>query len=401
MRKLGAALSAFFLGAASAWPADVTTVADVRVFGGQHFFQGAASDVASNVNAIVTPVVKFSDQWSLLPTYTGEYRGTRDVQELAGGGTLFQDSMRHSLTFKEVYTASPSWKFKGTAGAAMEWLRETKDEKWSDGLFNNRKFSGGVEAEYDATEALGGRLSYDFYALTFPNYQSLESSQDATLSRELAGKDVLNSDNHLFTWSGWSPFPGRMKAEWSVYYNLRSFNDQPVLDEAGQPTGTGRTDNTLSLAGTLTSHPWVLGEDFKVLGDVGLSYTMNTSNQNHYDANAGRFFGKYYDYTEWAARPQLTAGLGTTPWIVTGSAGYAVRQYTDRPVQDASGAYLTAKTHVTEVDASLGLSYPWSKNFKVVASSNLSWSNSNMKYEKTFRYNYRIANYLVGFSYDY
>jgi hypothetical protein len=400
MKALSALRGLTALCLAASVSAEVTTVADVQVLGGQHFFGGTASAVGGNINAVVTPAVKAGD-YSFVPTYAGEYRGTRDVQELAGGGTLFQDSTRHSLTLKNVFQVRQNWKFKGTVGVAQEWLRETKDESWSNGLFNNRKYSGGIETEFNPRADLGYRFSYDYYKLTFPNYKSLESSQDPTLSRELAGSKVLDSGNHLFTLSGWTPFPGRMKAEWNAYMNMRSFDDQPVINSAGQPTGSDRSDTTMAFGGSLTSHPWVMGETFKLMADLGATYSMNGSNQNHYDANKAVFLADYYDYSQWSVRPGVTAGLGTTPWIVSASLGYASRQYKDRPVQDAGGNYLGGKTWVKETDLSLGLSYPWSKNFKVQARTNVAWSSSNMKYEKTFRYNYRIANYMVGFSYDY
>ena len=67
--------------------AEVKTVADVQVLGGQHFFEGAVSSVAGNINAVVTPSVTWNEKWSFYPTWQAEYRGTRDVQELAGGGS--------------------------------------------------------------------------------------------------------------------------------------------------------------------------------------------------------------------------------------------------------------------------------------------------------------------------
>ena len=82
-----AGMTAFLL-CASLHAAEVTTVADVRFFGGQHFFGGRASSVAGNLEAVVTPAIKYSDRWSLLPTWQAEYRGTRDVQELAGHANL-------------------------------------------------------------------------------------------------------------------------------------------------------------------------------------------------------------------------------------------------------------------------------------------------------------------------
>lgn len=391
---------AVLLLSASVRSAEVTTITDVRVLGGQHFFGGAVSSVAGNLNAVVTPAVKFGPVYSLVPTWQGEYRGTRDVQELAGGGTLFQDSTRQALTFKNVWTAG-AWKYKLTAGAAFEWLRETKDETWGDGLFDNRKLSGGVELQRDFSKAAGSRLSYDHYMLSFPNYQSLESDSDQSLSRELAGENVLDSKSHLLTFSLWSPFPGGMRAELGAYYNLRSFDDQPVLDVRGQPTVDGREDKTLSVSGGLGSPAWALGESVRMLAGVDLSYGMNDSNQNHYNVDQTKAIANYYDYTQYIVRPQLTAALGGKPWILSAGLGYSKREYSDRLIQDPAGAYLAAKTQITETSLSLGVSYPYSKNFKVRATGSLAWSDSNQQYEKTFRYNYKIANYMVGFSYEY
>jgi len=63
---------------------------------------------------------------SVVPTYAGNYQGTRDVRELADGGTLFQDSTAHGLRPKGFMRVS-QWKLKATAGSRWEFLRETKD----------------------------------------------------------------------------------------------------------------------------------------------------------------------------------------------------------------------------------------------------------------------------------
>ena len=381
--------------------AEVTTLADLRFLGGQQFFQGSASSVGGNLDAMVTPSVAFNDRWSLVPTWQGEYRGTRDVQELAGGGTLFQDSTRQSLTAKTVYTAG-SWKYKATVGTAFEWLRETKDEKWGSGLFDNRKYSGGVESEYDVSKTMGARLAYDYYSLTFPHYKSLETATDPSLARELAGTKTLDSGNHLFTFSLWAPFPGEGRAELGAYYNLRSFNDQNVLNGEGQFTGTGRADETLSVSAGVESRPYSVGGSARALASLGVSYQANDSNQNHYDAVNAVYVPSYYNYSQWDLRPEINVALGAEkPWIFSVSVDYTRRGYSDRPAQDSAGNYLTAKTRVSLTTASLGVTYPWSKNFKIRAAGNLAWSDSNMKYEQLFRYNYKIANYLVGFSYEY
>ncbi len=385
---------------AFSFAATVTPVTDIRFFGGQHFYNGAASALSGNFDMTISPAVKFNDRWSLIPTYMGSYQGTRDVQELAGGGTLFQDSTNHGVLVKGVYQPLERWKFKASGGARYEFLRESKDEKWGNGLFDYRKYTGGVETEYNHSNKTGGRMAYDFYTLNFSNYQSLESSQDPTLARELVGKDVLNSQNHLMTFGFWAPLPSQVRLNMSAYYNLRNFGDQPVVNAAGSLTGTDRQDSIMTAALGL-SRPIFLGENVKMVGDLGGAYTAQDSDQNHYDARKTLFLSNYYDYKQTSFSPRLSAAFGGAPWVASLSGTFSDRNYAQRPIQDADGNYLTEKMHVRDIYATLSVSYPISKGFKLRALSNLGWSHANTKYDKVFKYNYRIANYLFGFSYEY
>ncbi|MBI4397443.1 MAG: hypothetical protein HY548_10130 [Elusimicrobia bacterium] len=278
-------------------------------------------------------------------------------------------------------------------------MRETQDEDWGDGLFDYRKYTGGVESEYNLTKDAGARLAYDYYLLNFPNYKSLESSQDATLSRELAGKDVLNSANQMMTLSGWAPLPGKGRGDLALYYNLRNYSDQPIVAASGQLTSADRGDKVLALSASM-DYPWSLG-GLRFVGSLGLGYGATDSDQNHYDANKSTFLKDYYDYSQVSFSPGVTAALGRSPWLVSLSGAYTSRKYDQRPIQDGNGNYLTEKTTITELSSSLGLTYPLTKFFKARLVSTLAWSDSNMKYEKVFRYNYKIANYLFGFSYEY
>jgi len=386
--------------ATPAQAAKVTPVTDFKFMGGQHFFDGAASSLSGNLNLTFSPAVKFSDRWSLIPTYMGSYQGTRDVQELAGGGTLFQDSTNHGVLVKGIYSPSENWKLKATMGARYEFLRETKGESWGDGLFDYRKYTGGLEAERALGKTAGLRASYDFYTLQFPNYESLESAQDDTLSRELAGKNTLDSANHLVGLGFWTPVPGNARMDVAAYWNGRAFNDQPVVAASGDLTGTDRSDNNLSMDVSF-ARPLFMGEALRVVGDLGLGYGFLDSNQHHYDARKTVFLKDYYDYSEMRLAPRLIAALGESNWLVTLGGSWRQRKYDERPIQDANGDYLTDKTDITETTLSLGLSVPMTKNLKLRTAGTLGWSDSNMQYEKVFTYNYKIANYLVGFSYEY
>lgn len=380
--------------------AEITPVWGLSFSGGQHFFEGRASSLGAVVNGHYTPVIKMSDRWSLFPTYTGQYQGTRDVQELAGGGTLFQDSMNHGLLLKSVHKMGPHWKIKPSLGARVELLRETSDEDWGQGLFDYQKYSGGIEAEYAAGSRLGGRLAYDYYQLRFPNYQSLESEAEPTLSRELAGSKVLDSGNHLVTLGLWTPLPAQGRMNLSTYMNLRGFGDQPVVGASGDLTGSDRHDNTLGF-NMQTMYPFVIGEAVRGVGDLGLGYGMQTSNQNHYDARKTVFLPNYYNYAEWSLSPRVSASFGSSRWIASLGGSLQQRNYDQRPTQDGNGDYLSEKLKMTIVSTQLGFSYPISEHARIQFQSSLAWSSSNSDYDKVFKTNYKIANYGMGFTYEY
>ena len=56
--------------------------------------------------------------------------------ELAGGGTLFQQSANGSLGAKWVKRFDGGWSLKPRVGLRQEFFRETVDEKWGRGLYD-------------------------------------------------------------------------------------------------------------------------------------------------------------------------------------------------------------------------------------------------------------------------
>lgn len=385
---------------ASLFAAQVTPVYDVRFFSGQNFSNGKESSLSGNMDVTISPAVKFNEKWSVIPTYAGGYQGTRDVQDLAGGGTLFQDSTYQNIFAKGIFAATPSWKIKATAGSRWEFLRETKDETWGKGLFDYRKYSGGLETQYDFSPEMGARLAGDYFQLVFPNYKSLESSQDATLSRELSGAKVLNSDNIMGTVGGWFPLPASLRAGLDYYYIERSFNDQPKVLSTGDLSATDRFDIVKAITISL-GRPWSWGESLRASTELGFTYNKANSNQNHFDARLGAFNPNYYDYRQTTFNPRVSLAWGDKPWTFSLGGSLTQRGYKNRLTQDANGNPLTSKLKITEKSVNLGTAYPLAANFKVRAQANEAWSHSNTKYDKVFQYDYKITNYLLGFSYEY
>jgi hypothetical protein len=381
------------------WTATVTPVTQATFFAGQSFLDGTATSVNGNVDVNVTPVVKFSDQWSVFPTYHGFYQGTQDIETLAGGGKLFRDSTGHTLLLKSVHTLGPI-KLKPSLGGSMEWLRETKDEDWGQGLYDYRKANGGLEAEYNTRDTFGGRVAYDYYLLDFPNFQSLESAQDPTFSRELAGKDVLNNTNHMGTLSLWTPLPGRGRLDVTGLLNARYYADQPLVNAQGQLTATDRKDNALAMDAVM-AYPLPTLWDVRFLGNVGLRYGIQNSNQNHFDVPKNFYQANYYDYNEWRVSPHLSARFNENRWGITLGGYYEKRNYTNRTTQDAGGNYLSEKMNITTGILRWGVAHALSANTTFRVDGSLGWSHSNTSYEDIFQYNYRTANYGIGFTYEY
>ncbi|MBI4054706.1 MAG: hypothetical protein HY402_01080 [Elusimicrobia bacterium] len=387
---------------------EILPIYNFQLSGGQYYFEGEESSFSGNSSLLASPVLRFNERWALLPIYTGAYRGTKQVQDLVGGGTLFQELQDHRVAAKALYTPVADWRFKGDLGFTMELLKETKDEEWFEGLFDYYKPGFGLEAEYLYQEPFSLRTRYDFYILHFPNYESLESqagvdAEAGSLSRELAGEDVLNSLNHSLTLAGSLELPRRMILELELASVLRAFPDQQVVLETGELSGESRRDS-LHLTNAGLRLPLVaLSRNWSLAGDFSYSFLWNRSNQDSYDAQRTQFIESYYDYFQHRLGPSFQFFYGPPKEaMVFGLSGWVgYRDYTDRLVQDAEGTYGTDAIHVLESSVALRFSYPIAPRFRLQVSSELGWSSSNMDYEKLYRYNFSTANYLMGFSYEY
>jgi hypothetical protein len=381
--------------------ARVVPVGDFRFLGGQYFYNNTPSSLSGNLSFTVVPAVKFSDKFALIPTYMGSYRGTKEVSDLAGGGTLFQDGQDHFVSVKGIYSPAAPLKLKLGASYRMELLRETKDENWGKGLFDYHKLNTGIEAEYAFTKKTALRVGADYYTLRFPNYASLESSvTSGELGRELAGKNTLDCNNTMASVRLNNAF-GPVKTELGGSITSKDYTDQRLVTASGDLSAEKRKD-AYSLANANIACPIAITKGFGLIPSLDLQYILNDSTQGHYDANKYLYISDYYDYTSLAVSPLLHFVLGALPWTVSVGGSYCRQTYANRPVQDEAGNYqLNDKIYVDEMMFSVAVSYPLTKEFKLRAVSNFIDSRSNMKYEKTFAYNYQTSNYLFGFSYEF
>ncbi|MCX5784336.1 MAG: hypothetical protein NTX59_01465 [Elusimicrobia bacterium] len=382
----------------------------VQLNGGQYFFQREQGNLSGNLNVLASMVIKhekLGPNWTIVPVVSSQYQGTKQVADLVGGGTLFQERMSHSLAVRGIYQLSPKWKLKPGLGYKWEFLKETRDESWGHGLFDYRRPSFSLEGEYAYNDPFSFTIGYDFYHIGFVNFTSLESiikdSQGNSMARELSGRSVLDSDNHSLVFGGTLQGPWRSYAEGNLVTTLRLFPDQHVVTQTGDFNNSTRKDlsNQFSLAWRI---PREISASWKAVGGVRLAAGFNTSSQNSYDAQRFKFLKDYYDSTSISAGVDLSLyrklreerSLELSLSATLGRVGYSGRQ-----AQDASGLYLNDKIYQNEAILSIGLSYPIAPHFMWTSQFGYGRQTSNQNFEKLYRYNFTTTNYRVGFGYEY
>src|SRR5262245_44263779 len=101
---------------------EMKPVINAQALGGQYFYNGAENAFGTLLSFSGSPFLKLNDHWSLVPLYNGSYQGTKQVQDLIGGGTLFQDSQNHNVSVKGIRSFENGLKLKAITGYGFELL---------------------------------------------------------------------------------------------------------------------------------------------------------------------------------------------------------------------------------------------------------------------------------------
>ena len=401
MTRARAVLLAAAVAAVPARAAELVPVGDAQVLMGQLFENGKASSWQGNAALNVTPAVKFSDAFGLIPTYSFAYRGTKSVTDLGSGGQLFQDSMTHALRAKGVWKRG-DLKLKPQVGYRVELMRETRDESWGKGLFDYRKPSAGLEAEYAFGERGTATAGFDWYLIRFPNYRSLESSvQGQGLGREQAEARTLDSSNLAWTLGG--SFPTAIpdvKGRLNLGLTRRSFGQQHIVRASGLLTGETRRDTIKSVTGGLFWGKRVR-EDFGVFLSLDGGWSRVDSNQNHFDAETSVFTSNFYSYEERTVAPRAAVIAGRRRVELGVSYQRVDRLYLSRRAQDEAGAVTPDAWEIAQDNFVFDLGVPLNKRWKLIAVSSIATARSNQRYQKFFRTNYTLQSHMLGVSFTY
>jgi hypothetical protein len=305
---------------------------------GQYFFNNSAGSVNGYANADMQLLRSLSSDWGFYLDGRAAYTGFKQVNELAGGGTLFQQSLDFGLGAKWVKRYDEGWSLKPRAGWRTQLFRETTDETWGKGLYDFWRAEAGIVWEHKTR--LGDeipwtwQLSYDFYYTHYPHFQSLATQFGAELRTPNPGTRLLDTVTNQFGYRNEYDLPNFISA-W-IFYSISfiTFTDQKIVQSQGQFLSTNRADTYQSLNFGASKR----FNDWQTLGRVrpvaGISFTVADliSNQNTFDADPSRlkFIGAFYDYWEARLTPNLTTTFLTTKTAVRLGADFAMRSYTAR-----------------------------------------------------------------------
>lgn len=386
---------------------EVETLWSLRFLGGQYFFEGERANLSGNLSGRLAPVFILSDRWVLMPSLSADYHGTKQVVDLVGAGSIFQERMDHRASLKGVYRRSESkWSFKPYTAYSQQLLKETKDEDWFEGLFDYRRVSLGIEAERMYKEPYSVRFGYGWSTTQFPNYTSLESEsaydfRGQPLARELVGDEVLNTNIHMLTAGLSAPLRGWAVIDARLVFERRGFPNQPLADAAGDLTSDNREDFVTLLGGAVRV-PFEPDPSVRIEGSLGLRVADSVSNQGSYDASQAKFTPRYYNYVEFGVSPGVRVSMGDTrqPIVWSMEMDWSRRRYSNRPIQDEAGVYREESLSQRAWTLSTTLSYPMAPRLRVLFNLQHGRAASNQGFEQFYNYNYSATNYMIGFSYD-
>ena len=376
----------------------------VDAMAGQYFFNGGAGSVNGYFNGDLQLLRSLGTDSGFYLDAAGNYTGFKQVNELAGGGTLFQQSMDYSLGAKWVKRFEGGYSLMPRVGAHSQLFLETKDESWGKGLYDFWRYEAGLTLERKTRLGMSIPWTYqftlDFYYTHYPRFRSLASQYGTEQAAPNPGAKVLDTFSTQLGARSEFELPGFVSL-WGFYsLDLISFTDQLVVNSQDKFLGSHRSDayQTVSVGASKRLN------DLEMLGGVrpvlslGVTAADLFSNQNHFDADPARlkYIGAYYDYWETRFDPGVTLTFLKT--MTTARVGYeaALRFYTGRLAQNADGSYRSYKLNQTFHNVFIEATQPVWRDLALKGRGTWSLASANTDYQQTYTYSYHAYNYYAG-----
>ena len=317
------------------------------LFGGQYFFESQSGAVNGYGLFDMQLAKSYSSSSGFFISARSAYTGFKQVNELAGGGTLFQQSLDSSLGFKWIKRYEGGFSLKPRVGIKNQLFRETKDEKWGKGLYDFTRYEGGLTLERKTRLGLSTpwiyQLSWDAYYTRYTRFKSLASQYGQELAAPNPGSRTLDTLTHQFSWDNEFDLPNFVKADLFFALSMIDYQDQKVINSEGRYLSSKRSDAYQALNFGLSKRY----NDIDILGRIrpvlGISFGLSNliSNQSHLDTDPAhlKFIRAYYDYWETRAAPNAQFTFIGSGLITRLGYEFAMRRYSGRLEQKSDGAY--------------------------------------------------------------
>jgi len=402
LKKIIAAV--LLLAPASAGAKGFELMGKLDLFGGQYFFEGQSGAV-NGYGVLDAQLAKsYSASSGFYASLRSVYTGFKQVNELSGGGTLFQQSLDNTLGAKWIKRYEGGYSLKPRLGVKNQLFRETKDEKWSQGLYDFMRYEAGLTLERKTRLGLSTpwiyQLSWDVYYTRYTRFKSLASEYGAELSAPNPGTRILDTVTNQLAYASEFDLPNFVKADLFAAVSLIGYQDQKVINSDGKYLSSKRSDSYQALnLGVSKRYNDIdaLGRIRPVLGvSLGLANLM--SNQNHLDTDPKhlKYVRAFYDYTEARLAPSAQFTFISPGLVLRTTYEFAVRGYSDRLAQKSDGAYTSKKLAQYSNSFNAEASYPIAASLDAKLQGNWSASRSNNRYEQVYRYSYNSSMYFAG-----
>lgn len=372
--------------------------------GGQYFFEDQAGAVNGYGLFNAQLARSFSSSSGFFISARSVYTGFKQVNELSGGGTLFQQSMDNSLGFKWIKRYEGGYSLKPRAAIKNQLFRETKDEKWGKGLYDSTRYEGGLTLERKTRLGLSTpwiyQLSWDVYYNRYTRFKSLASQYGQELAAPNPGSRVLDTLTNQFSYASEFDLPNFVKADLFAAVSMISYQDQKVINADGAYLSSKRSDSYQALNFSVSKRY----NDFVALGSIrpvlgaSLGFSNLFSNQNHLDTDPAhlKYIRSFYDYWETRIGPNAQFTFIGSGLITRLGYELAMRRYVERLVQKSDGVYTSSRLVQYSSSFSLEAVYPLARSLDLKLQGSWSASRSNNRYEQVYRYNYDNSMYFAG-----
>ncbi|MCK4518808.1 MAG: hypothetical protein KAU12_01690 [Candidatus Omnitrophica bacterium] len=382
----------------------VIPIINLDALGTYSKIQGYNATEGALIDLLISPAVKITDKHYLIPLYNFNYNRSRQIIAEDEGGHLIQETMIHNAYFTNKLQLTDNLVNKVSLFGSWAYYKETADEKWSEGLYDYIDVGGIVDFEYvlgnpkDKIYKEAG-LEFEYYRREYSNFKSLISLALPTAPET----DEKDFDGYKATLSYLRDNPDDLSFEASYQPLFKNYNDKLIIGSDGVlESGNKREDNQHAFNLNFT---YPVNKRLKVSLDNEL--VINRSNQNFYDSmdtvilSDDAFLPDYYDYNSFKIKPKVTYDIAIKKekdLTVQLSYAYLDKRYTDRKAQSSAGPYTGSDEEDEFHTFSLGLSYPLTETIKAVAMFDYTIAESNMEYEKYYRYNYDLMSIACGIS---